>query len=81
MNFLRTVWPTPFKIEKGKVGSFIIQLVIFVVICVLATWLFSFLGGLIPKVGFIFSFIAGLMDIYGTVGIVLCFLKFFGVVK
>ena len=81
MNFLRTVWPTPFKIEKGKVGSFIIQLVIFVVICVLATWLFNWLGSIIPVVGFIFRIIASVMDIYCGVGIVLCFLKFFGVVK
>ncbi len=39
MNFLRSVWPTPFKIEKGKIGSFIIQLGIFVVICAVVVWL------------------------------------------
>ena len=33
MNFLRSVWPTPFKIEKGKIGSFIIQLVILIDNC------------------------------------------------
>ena len=80
MNFLRSVWPTPFKIEKGKIGSFIIQLVIFVVICAVVGWLMSLLSG-IKIVGPLFSVIGSLMGIYSTVGIVLCFLKFFGVVK
>lgn len=80
MDILRKIWPTPFKIQEKNVASLIIQLVIFLVICAVVGWLIGILAA-IPVLGIIFSLIGGLMEIYSTVGIVLCVLKFLGIVK
>jgi len=80
MNFLKTVWPTPFKIKKGNFLSFVIQLVIFLIICAVVGWLVGKLSG-IAVIGWIFGIIGSLMGVYSTVGIVLCFLVVFGVIK
>lgn len=79
MDFLKKLWPTPFKIEKGNAGSFIIQLVIFVVVCAVVGWLIGVLAG-IPILGIIFSILGAAMELYGLIGIVLCVLKFIGIV-
>lgn len=80
MELLKKFWPTPFKIKEKDVVSFIIQLVIFVVVCTVIGWLISILSG-IPIIGLIFSLLGALMEIYGLVGIVLCILVFLGIVK
>ena len=79
MSFLKSLWPTPFRVEKGNVVSFLIQLVIFIVICAVVGWLISLLAG-IPVIGVIFSILGGLMELYGLIGIVLCILRLIGVV-
>ena len=79
MDFLKKLWPTPFKIQKGNVVSFIVQLIIFLVVCAVVGWLIGILAG-IPILGLIFALIGSLMEIYSAVGIVLCVLKFLGVV-
>ena len=79
MDFLRKLWPTPFSIQKGNVGSFVVQLIIFVIICAVIGWLFGVLGG-IPVLGLIFKILGSLIELYSTIGIVLCILKFVGVV-
>ncbi len=79
MNLLKTLWPTPFKIKKGSLGSFLVQLIIFIVLCAVLGWLIGFLSG-VPIVGILFTIIGSLMGIYSVVGIVLCILAFFGVV-
>lgn len=79
MDFLKTLWPTPFKVKPGNVVSLIIQLIIFVVVCAIFGFLIGLLAG-IPIIGIIFILIGSLMEIYSTVGIVLCFLKFFKVI-
>lgn len=79
MDFLKKYWPTPFKIEKMNVVSFLIQLVIFVVVCAVVGWLIGILAK-IAVIGIIFSILGGLVEIYGLVGIILCVLKFVGVV-
>ena len=79
MDILRKFWPTPFKVQKGDIASFIIQLVIFVVICAVVGWAISLLAG-IPVIGIIFTLAGSLMEIYGLVGIVLCVLKFLGII-
>ena len=79
MSFLKSFWPTPFKIQKGNVGSFIVQLIIFVVICAIIGWLFGILGG-IPILGLIFKILGSLIELYSFIGIVLCILKFIGIV-
>ena len=80
MDMLRTIWPTPFKIAKGNFGSFIIQLIIFLIICAVATWVSTLLAGL-PIVGIIFRIILYLMDAYSVIGIVLCVTCFLGITK
>ncbi len=79
MDMLKKLWPTPFKIEKGNVVSFLIQLIIFLVITAVVGWLIAILAGL-PIIGIIFTLVGSLMEIYGIVGIVLCILKFLGTV-
>jgi len=79
MSFVKKLWPTPFNIKKGNVGSLIVQLIIFLVVCAVVGFLLGILAG-IPIIGIIFGIIGGLMELYSTVGIVLCLLRFFGVV-
>ncbi len=80
MDTLKKLWPTPFKIKEKDIASFIIQLVIFLVICAVIGWLISILAG-IPIIGIIFSLLGAIVEIYGLVGIVLCVLKFVGAVN
>ena len=79
MDSLKKIWPTPFKIKKGDLKSFLIQLIVFVVVCAVIGFLISVLAK-IPVVGIV-AWIAGLVvEVYNIVGIVLCILKFFGIV-
>ena len=80
MEFLKKVWPTPFKIEKKNVSSFVVQLIIFAVVCLVFGILMGVLAH-IPYVGIIFSILGSLCELYCTGGIVLCILKFTGVLK
>ena len=80
MDSLKKLWPTPFKIVEKDISSFLIQLVIFVVICAVVGFLIGILAK-IPLLGLIFSLLGALVEIYGLVGIVLCVLKFLGMVK
>ena len=81
MDLLRKIWPTPFKIEKGNIASFLIQLIIFLVVTTIAAAVVGFLASIkIIGFDFIFGTIGSLMGVYGLVGIVLCVLKFLGTV-
>ena len=80
MDFLKKVWPTPFKIKDKDVVSFLIQLIIFIVICAVVGFLIGILAKL-PIIGIIFSLVGGVVELYGLIGIVLCVLKFLGLVK
>ena len=80
MDFLKKVWPTPFKIKDKDVVSFLIQLIIFIVICAVVGFLIGILAKL-PIIGIIFSLVGGVVELYGLIGIVLCILKFLGLVK
>ncbi|MBR5272469.1 MAG: hypothetical protein IKU25_03630 [Clostridia bacterium] len=80
MDFLRKVWPTPFRIKEKNVVSFVIQLIIFVVVCAVVGWLIGLLAG-IPIIGIIVPIVGAIIELYGLVGIILCILKFIGVVK
>ena len=79
MQYLRTLWPTPFRIQKGNIVSLLIQLIIFLVVCAVVGWLIGILSG-IPILGFIFALLGSLLEIYSLVGIILCILKFLGTV-
>ena len=80
MDFLKKFWPTPFKIKDKDVASFVIQLILFIVVCAAVGFLIGILASL-PIIGIIFSLIGGLVELYGFIGIILCILKFLGMVK
>ena len=80
MDLLKKFWPTPFKIKEKNIVSFIIQLVIFLVITAVIGWLIGILSA-IPVIGLIFGLVGSLIGIYNLVGIILCVLKFLGLVK
>ncbi len=80
MEFLKKFWPTPFKIEKGNLVSFLVQLIIFLVLTTVFGWLIGLLSAL-PIVGIVFGLIGSLLGIYTLVGAVLCFLVFFDLLK
>ena len=79
MEFLQKFWPTPFKIEKGNVASFLVQLIIFVLLTAVFVILIGVLAA-IPIVGIIFGIIGSLMGLYTLIGVVLCILRFVDVV-
>ncbi len=80
MDFLKTLWPTPFKIKSKDVGSLVVQLVIFLLVCIVASVLIGILAHL-PIIGWIIGIVGGLVDLYCLVGIVLGILKFADVLK
>ena len=80
MNFLKTVWPTPFKIEKKNTTSFIVQLIIFIVICAVVGALIGLLAKT-PIIGFIFGVVGSLLGTYSLVDIVLCVLVYLDIIK
>jgi len=80
MDFLKKFWPTPFKIEKKNLTSFVVTLIIFILACAVVGVLIGVLARF-PIIGIIFSIIGALFELYGAVGIVLCILKFIGVVE
>ncbi len=80
MDSLKKLWPTPFSIKKGDLGSFLVQLVIFIVICAVGGLIIGLLGKILPILGFVWWIVGGLLDVYGVVGLVLSVLKFIGAV-
>ena len=80
MEFLKTLWPTPFKVKPKDVSSLVVQLVIFVLVCVVASILIAILSAL-PIIGWIVGILGGLIDLYCVVGVVLAVLKFCDVLK
>ena len=80
MDMLKTLWPTPFNIERKNLSSFLIQLIIFIVVCAVVGVLIGVLSA-IPIIGIIFWIVGSLLEIYSLVGIVLCVLVFLDVVK
>ena len=78
MDFLKKVWPTPFKIEKGNLSSFLVRLILLVVVCAVIGLLIGVLAR-IPVVGILFGLVGSLVELYSIVGVVLCFLVYFDV--
>ena len=76
---LKKLWPTPYKIKKGNLASFLIQLIVFLVICAVVGVLIGVLRG-IPIIGIVFGIAGALMELYSLIGIILCILKFIGVI-
>lgn len=80
MDYMKKIWPTPFHIKEKDFASFVIQLLIFIVVCAVVGILIGVLAK-IPIIGLIFSIAGSLMELYGLIGIILCVLKFLGLVK
>lgn len=80
MDFLKKLWPTCFKVKEKDVASLIVQLIIFILVCAVVGLLIGILAKL-PIIGIIFSIVGSLVELYGLVGIVLCILNFFNVLK
>ena len=80
MDLLKKFWPTPFKVKEKDVNSFVVNLIIFVVVCAIAGAVIGLLAK-IPLIGIIFGLIGGLVELYGLIGIVLCILLFCGILK
>ena len=80
MDMLKKFWPTPFKVKEKDVNSFVVQLIIFVVVCAIAGAVIGILAK-IPLIGLIFGIIGWLVELYGTIGIELCILLFCGIIK
>lgn len=80
MDILKKVWPTAFAVKEKDVVSLVIQLVILIVVCAVIGVLIGVLAG-IPIFGIIFGIIGGLVELYSFIGIILCILKFLGMVK
>lgn len=80
MDMLKQIWPMPFNIKEKDIVSFLVQLIIFVLVCGVAGWLIAKLAG-IAIIGIIFTLVGSLLEIYGLVGIILCVLVFLGIVK
>lgn len=80
MDILKTLWPTPFKVKEKDVTSLIVQLIIFVVVCAIAGAVIGLLSAL-PIIGLVFGIVGGLVGLYGFIGIVLCIVNFFGLIK
>ena len=78
MNLIKSLWPTPFKIKKGNLFSFLFQLVVFLVLAAVAGLVIGFLSK-VPVVGVVFTILGSLMGLYTLIGIILCILKFLGV--
>ena len=79
MNLIKKIWPTPFKIKQGNLLSFLVQLLLFLIICAVVGWLFTVLSK-IAVVGVVFYCVGGLMGLYCILGAILCILKFIGIV-
>lgn len=80
MDMLKKYWPLSFKVSEKDVASLIIQIVILALICIVVGFLISIVA-LIPIVGILAGLVGALVELYVLVGIVLCVLKFLGIVK
>lgn len=80
MDLIKSLWPTPFKIKKGDVVSFVVQLVIFLVVCAVVGFLIGILSKF-PIIGILFWIVGGLVEVYSIVGVVLSVLVFLGITK
>ncbi len=80
MQFLKTLWPLPFKVRPKDVTSLVVQLIIAVVACVVIGLVFGLLSW-IPFLGVLLKIVGTLVELYGLIDIVLCVLVFFDVLK
>ena len=56
MEFLKQLWPTPFKVQEKNVKSLIVQLIIFILLIAVFSVLIGILA-LIPIIGIVFTIV------------------------
>ena len=78
MDFLKKFYPHAFKAKD--LPALIIALLVYIVGCGIVDALLSFVGSVLPLIGFVFGIAAWVVGIYGVAGIILSLLKFFKVV-
>ena len=76
MDTIKKIWPIPFKVTKGDVSSFVVNLIIFLVICAIGAIVIGVLGALVPFLGIVWWILGSLLELYGLVGIILCIVRF-----
>ena len=78
MDMLKKIWPSPFKISKGDVAALIIHLAVIVAAMLVVGVVIGLLRA-VPVLNVILWIIGPLAELYGAVGIILCILRFAGV--
>ncbi len=76
MDTIKKLWPLPFKVTKGDVSSFVVNLIVFIIICAIGGIVIGVLGALVPFLGVVWWILGSLLDLYGLVGIILCIVRF-----
>ena len=78
MDFLKKYLPHAFKAKQTN--DFIVSLIIYAAIAIVGGAIIGLLAKL-PIIGFIFSIVGAIVDLYALVGIVLSILVFVKVIK
>ncbi len=76
MDTIKKFWPIPFKVTKGDTSSFIVNLIVFIVICAIGGIAIGVLNMLVPFLSVIWWILGSLLELYGFIGIILCIIRF-----
>ena len=76
MDAIKKFWPIPFKVTKGDTSSFIVNLIVFIVICAIGGIAIGVLNMLVPFLSVIWWILGSLLELYGFIGIILCIIRF-----
>ena len=80
MDTLKKFFPISFK-YTDSVKDLIIGIVIYLVACLIVSFLLGLVGKILPFLGLVLGLVGGIFDLYCTVGIVLQVLVFAKVLK
>ena len=76
MDTIKKIWPIPFKVTKGDTSSFVVNLIVFIIICAIGGIAIGVLNFLVPFLSVVGWIIGSLLELYGFIGIVLCIVRF-----
>ena len=76
MDTIKKIWPIPFKVTKGDTSSFVVNLIVFIIICAIGGIAIGVLNFLVPFLSVVWWIIGSLLELYGFIGIVLCIVRF-----
>ncbi len=78
MDILKALFPLSFRNKTIK--DLLICILIYIAINVLGSLVLGLLS-ILPIIGFVFSFVSGLLGLYTLVGVVLASLRYWGLLK